>query len=92
MKEQMQELIDLLRKSQKKSEAQPAAEPRFLVWFFAVIGAVATVCAFAYGLYRLFMPNYLEDFKDEDYADNFDDYFEDEEGEAEQKKEEGSAE
>ena len=43
-----------------------------------IIGVVAAVAAIAYGVYRFFTPDYLEDFED-DFDDDFDDdFFEDE--------------
>lgn len=50
-----------------------------ILWVLAIIGAVAAVAAIAYGVYRFFTPDYLEDFED-DFDDDFDDdFFEDEE-------------
>jgi len=49
-----------------------------VLWGLAIIGAVAAVAAIAYGVYRFFTPDYLEDFED-DFEDDFDDdFFEDE--------------
>lgn len=49
-----------------------------VLWALAIIGAVAAVAAIAYGVYRFFTPDYLEDFED-DFEDDFDDdFFEDE--------------
>ena len=49
-----------------------------VLWALAIIGAVAAVAAIAYGVYRFFTPDYLEDFED-DFDDDFDDdFFEDE--------------
>ena len=49
------------------------------------IGIVAAVAAIAYGVYRFFTPDYLEDFED-DFDDDFDDdFFEDESDEKEKK-------
>lgn len=45
-----------------------------LLWVLAIIGAVAAVAAIAYGVYRYFTPDYLEDFED-DFDDDFDDDF-----------------
>ena len=46
---------------------------------FAVIGIIVAVAAAAYGIYRFFTPDYLDDFED-DFEDGFeDDFFEDEE-------------
>ena len=38
----------------------------------AIVGAIATVAAIAYAVYRYFTPDYLDDF-DDDYEDDFDD-------------------
>ena len=49
-----------------------------ILWALAIIGAVAAIAAIAYGVYRFFTPDYLEDFED-DFDDDFDDdFFEDE--------------
>ena len=51
----------------------------------AIIGIVAAVATIAYGVYRFFTPDYLEDFED-DFDDDFDDdFFEDESDEKEKK-------
>ena len=50
-----------------------------ILWILAIIGVVAAVAAIAYGVYRFFTPDYLEDFED-DFEDDFDDdFFDDEE-------------
>ena len=55
-----------------------------VVCILAVIGAVATVAAIAYAVYRYFTPDYLEDFED-DFEDEFEDEIdEDEEDEDEE--------
>jgi len=46
-----------------------------ILWVLAIIGAVAAIAAIAYGVYRFFTPDYLEDFED----DFDDDFFEEEE-------------
>ena len=52
-----------------------------ILWILAIIGVVAAVAAIAYGVYRFFTPDYLEDFED-DFDDDFDDdFFEDEDDE-----------
>lgn len=48
-----------------------------IVWILAIIGLVAAVAAIAYGVYKFFTPDYLEDFED-DFDDDFDDYFSEE--------------
>lgn len=40
----------------------------------AIIGAIASVAAIAYAVYRYFTPDYLEDFED-DFDDDFEDDF-----------------
>ena len=56
-----------------------------ILWILAIIGIVAAVAAIAYGVYRFFTPDYLEDFED-DFDDDFDDdFFEDESDEKEKK-------
>ena len=58
----------------------------FILWALAIIGAVAAVAAIAYGVYRFFTPDYLEDFED-DFDDDFDDdFFEDEDEKDEKTK------
>ena len=41
-----------------------------ILWILAIIGIVAAVAAIAYGVYRFFTPDYLEDFED-DFDDDF---------------------
>lgn len=54
-----------------------------ILWILAIIGVVTAVALIAYGVYRFFTPDYLEDFED-DFEDDFDDdFFEDEEKPAE---------
>ncbi len=48
-----------------------------IIWILAIIGLVAAVAAIAYGVYKFFTPDYLEDFED-DFDDDFDDYFSEE--------------
>ena len=60
----------LHRKEEKKKNT--------IVCILAVIGAIATVAAIAYAVYRYFTPDYLEDFED-DFEDDFDEDDEDEE-------------
>ncbi|HAX51058.1 hypothetical protein [Muricomes intestini] len=61
-------LNELLRG--KENEKQK----NIVLWILAIVGAAAAVAAIAYGVYRFFTPNYLEDFED-DFDDDFDDYF-----------------
>ena len=57
-----------------------------ILWILAIIGVVAAVAAIAYGVYRFFTPDYLEDVED-DFEDDFDDdFFDEEEAEAVEKE------
>ena len=73
----MAKLNDLLKKEEEDKKPSKA------VIIFAIIGVAA-----AYGIYRFFTPDYLDDFDDE-YDDEFDDdFFEDEDDDdAEEEKE-----
>ena len=64
-------LNDLLRRNNSDKQKNT------VVWVLAIIGVVAAVAAIAYGVYRFFTPDYLEDFED-DFDDDFDDYFSEE--------------
>ena len=55
-----------------KKEEQAQKNSKTL-WIFAIVGVVVFVAAAAYGLYRFFAPDYLEDFED-DFDDEFDDF------------------
>ena len=69
----MAKLNDILGREQK--EKKPS-KPMII---FAVIGIIVAGAAAAYGIYRFFTPDYLDDFED-DFEDGFeDDFFEDEE-------------
>ena len=68
-------LNELLRKKEDEQK-------NTVFWILAVIGAVAAVAAIAFAVYKLVVPDYLEDF-DEDFDDELDDYFSDEEDEYE---------
>lgn len=60
-----------------KKEAEEKRGPKAKT-VFAIIGIIVVVAAAAYGLYRFFAPDYLEDFED-DLDDEFEeDFFDDE--------------
>ena len=83
----MKDLKELLGKKQVVVEEKKKCNP--LVWILAVVGFVAAVAGIAYAVYRYFTPDYLEDFEDEDYDDDFedeDDEFEDDFFEEEDEK------
>ena len=45
-----------------------------------VIGVIVVIAAAAYAIYRFFAPDYLGDFEDDEFQDEFDDdFFEDDE-------------
>ena len=60
----LNELLGKKEEEKKKSSA--------VVWVLAIIGAVATVAAIAYAVYRYLTPDYLDDF-DDDFDDDFED-------------------
>lgn len=64
-------LKDLLNKKEEEKQKNT------IIWILAIIGLIAAVAAIAYGVYKFFTPDYLEDFEDE-FDDDFDDYFSEE--------------
>ena len=56
----MAKLNDLLKKEEEDKKPSKA------VIIFAIIGVLVAVAAAAYGIYRFFTPDYLDDFDDED--------------------------
>ena len=81
----MAKLNDLLKKEEEDKKPSKA------VIIFAINGVLVAVAAAAYGIYRFFTPDYLDDFDDfeDEYDDEFDDdFFEDEDDDdAEEEKE-----
>ncbi|HAF27194.1 MAG TPA: DUF4366 domain-containing protein [Lachnospiraceae bacterium] len=85
-------IADSLRKKDEEVlELEDKKTGRKIVWFLAIIGAIAAVALIAYAVYRYFTPDYLEDFED-DFDDDFDDDFFDDPEEKDQVKEESEAE
>ena len=71
----------LNKKEQEEKRKGPKAST-----VFAIIGFVAVAVAAAYGLYRFFAPDYLEDFED-DLDDEFEeDFFDDEDKDESEEK------
>ena len=60
-----------------KKEAEEEKKKSKVLCVFAVIGVIAAIAAAAYGIYRFFAPDYLDDFED--------DFFEEDDGDAEKK-------
>lgn len=90
----IEELINTARLNELKlnellHKKEEPKKDNTLLWILAIVGAVTAVAAIAYGVYRFFTPDYLEDFED-DFDDDFDDDFFDDEEEATETK--GSAE
>ena len=56
-------LGELLNKKEEKKHST-------LIMVLAIIGAVLSVAAIAYAVYKHFSPDYLEDFDDEEYEDD----------------------
>ena len=50
-----------------------------ILWVLAIVGAVASVAAIAYAVYRHMTPRYLDDFDGDFDYDEFDDDFDDDE-------------
>ena len=82
-KEKLEEMIvsskigELLCKKESDDEKKCY---NWIIAILAIIGAVVAVAAIAYGVYRYFTPDYLDDFDDDyddDFVDEFDDDFED---------------
>jgi len=65
----------------RKQEEEKKASA--VVWIFAILGAIVTVAAAAYLVYRYFEPDYLEDFEDDFDEDFEDEFFEDDDTDAE---------
>lgn len=74
----MEELLSMAKLNELLGKKDAEKEKHTALLVLAVIGAVAAIAAIAYGVYRFFTPDYLEDFED-DFEDDFDDdFFEDE--------------
>lgn len=76
-----------IRKALKKKEAQDAeiskdkkgnAGENAVLNVLTAVGVATAAVGIGYALYRYFMPDYLNEYSDDDYKDDFDEYFEDE--------------
>lgn len=63
-------LSDLLHRKEKELCEEKSKNKALIV--LAVVGAVAAIGAIAYGVYRFFTPDYLDDFEDDLDDDFFD--------------------
>ncbi len=84
-KEKLEEIIlsskigELLHKKEAEDEKKKCCN--WIIAGLAILGAVVAIAAIAYGVYRYFTPDYLDDFDDDyddDFVDDFEDEFEDE--------------
>jgi hypothetical protein len=75
-------LNELLHKKELEEEKKST-----LVWVLAIIGAVATVAAIAFAVYKYFTPDYLADLDDDFDDDFYDDLDDDSDDDAEESKE-----
>lgn len=76
-----------IRKALKKNEEREAErvmkknnekKSSALLNALTAVGVVTAAVGIGYALYKYFMPDYLNEYSDDDYKDDFDDYFEDE--------------
>lgn len=58
-----------------RNEVQKKKKKNVVGIVLAVVGGVAVLAAAAYGVYRYFTPDYLDEFEDEFEEDDFDDDF-----------------
>ena len=76
--ERIEEMVSATKLNEILRKRDDDKIKKTILWFLAIVGAVAAIAAIAYGVYRYFAPDYLEDFE-EDFEDDFeDDYFEEE--------------
>lgn len=65
-------ISQLLNKNKVEEERKSC-----IIWVLAIIGAIASVAAIAYAVYRHMTPRYLDDFDGDFDYDEFDDDFDD---------------
>lgn len=70
--DRVQDLIALLKEKRKSERSH------LLLWVLGIVGAIGAVAGLAYAVYRFFSPNYLGEYSEEEYEDDFNAYFEDE--------------
>ena len=69
--DRIQDVIDFI--NERKREERISVIKMAL----GIVFGVCAVAAIAFAVYRYFTPDYLKDFDDEDFEDDFDSYFED---------------
>lgn len=81
-------LNELVHKKQLEEEKKST-----LLWVLAIIGAVASVAAIAFAVYKYFTPDYLADLDDDfddDFYDDLDDDSDDDSDDAKETEEESA--
>lgn len=68
---ELSELKDLRRLLKKNEEVEIKKKNNTLIWILAIIGAVAVCCAIGYCVYKFLVPDYLDDFEDDDLDEDF---------------------
>ena len=70
--------IEVLNKLLKRKEEEESRNT-LIIWIFAIVGVLVVACTAAFIIYKIFKPDYLEDFEDDFEDEEFDDddFFED---------------
>ena len=69
-REKIDELLSTVKLNELLHKQEEEQKKSKVLWICAIAGAVVAVAAIAYGVYRFFTPDYLEDFED-DFEDDF---------------------
>lgn len=72
---EISKLYELIGKKEAKQEVVEEEDKKFnvLLWILAIIGVIAAVAGICYAVYRYFNPDYLDDF-DEDFEEEDGEY------------------
>jgi len=88
-----------IRKAMKKKEVQNADASEknssgkkngAFLHVLTAVGVASAAIGIGYALYRYFMPDYLNEYSDDEYKDDFDEYFEDEDAPAKKSTDDGT--